>query len=211
MNKMRRQDKLRSLLLILLILFLAANINGINSFLSVQTDRTVDFGHSVAVVPQAWNTTEELNLTNQSKTPHAITNEYVYIDHWDDWPEDHITSVSDGRFASMEDGGFEVLRMENKTMSGVPVSKEYFTNPSRDNNVTWSHVGVNYVFPKEDTNYAIQVHYFTSHDYNNTTFLKEVDDRIEDDMSNIHNNQYNGFFSGIRDIFNFITGSFNQK
>ena len=211
MNKMRRQDKFRSLLLILLILFLAANINGINSFLSVQTDRTVDFGHSVAVVPQAWNTTEELNLTNQSKTPHAITNEYVYIDHWDDWPEDHITSVSDGRFASMEDGGFEVLRMENKTMSGVPVSKEYFTNPSRDNNVTWSHVGVNYVFPKEDTNYAIQVHYFTSHDYNNTTFLKEVDDRIEDDMSNIHNNQYNGFFSGIRDIFNFVVGSFNQK
>ena len=208
---MRRQDKLRSLLLILLILFLAANINGINSFLSVQTDRTVDFGHSVAVVPQAWNTTEELNLTNQSKTPHAITNEYVYIDHWDDWPEDHITSVSDGKFASMEDGGFEVLRMENKTMSGVPVSKEYFTNPSRDNNVTWSHVGVNYVFPKEDTNYAIQVHYFTSHDYNNTTFLKEVDDRIEDDMSNIHNNQYNGFFSGIRDIFNFVVGSFNQK
>ena len=208
---MRRQDKLRSLLLILLILFIAANINEINSFLSVQTDRTVDFGHSVAVVPQAWNTTEELNLTNQSKTPHAITNEYVYIDHWDDWPEDHITSVSDGKFASMEDGGFEVLRMENKTMSGVPVSKEYFTNPSRDNNVTWSHVGVNYVFPKEDTNYAIQVHYFTSHDYNNTTFLKEVDDRIEDDMSNIHNNQYNGFFSGIRDVFNFITGTFNQK
>ena len=79
---MRRQDKFRSLLLILLILFLAANINAINSFLSVQTDRTVDFGHSVAVVPQAWNTTEELNLTNQSKTPHAITNEYVYIDHW---------------------------------------------------------------------------------------------------------------------------------
>lgn len=208
---MRRQDKLRSLLLILLILFIAANINGINSFLSVQTDRTIDFGHSVTVVPQAWNTTEELNLTNQSKTPHAITNEYVYIDHWDDWPEDHITSVSDGKFASMEDGGFEVLRMENKTMNGVPVSKEYFTNPSRDNNVTWSHVGVNYVFPKEDTNYAIQVHYFTSHDYNNTTFLKEVDDRIEDDMSNIHNNQYNGFISGVRDVFNFITGTFNQK
>ena len=111
----------------------------------------------------------------------------------------------------MEDGGFKVLRMENKTMSGVPVSKEYFTNPSRDNNVTWSHVGVNYVFQKEDTNYAIQVHYFTSHDYNNTTFLKEVDDRIEDDMSNIHNNQYNGFISGVRDVFNFITGAFNQK
>ncbi|MBO6274155.1 MAG: hypothetical protein J6M91_01210, partial [Methanobrevibacter sp.] len=173
---MRRQDVIRSIILAIIIIFLAANINGINSFLSVQTDRTIDFDHSVTVVPQAWNTTEELNQTNQSKTPHAITNEYVYIDHWDDWPEDHITSISNEKFASMENGGFEVLKVENTTLSGVPVSKEYFTNPSRDNNVTWSHIGVNYVFPKEDTNYSIQVHYFTSHDYNNTTFLKEVDD-----------------------------------
>ena len=202
---MRRQDVIRSIILAIIIIFLAANINGINSFLSVQTDRTIDFDHSVTVVPQAWNTTEELNQTNQSKTPHAITNEYVYIDHWDDWPEDHITSISNEKFASMENGGFEVLKVENTTLSGVPVSKEYFTNPSRDNNVTWSHIGVNYVFPKEDTNYSIQVHYFTSHDYNNTTFLKEVDDRIEDDMSNIHNNQYNGFFSGIRGIYNFFS------
>lgn len=208
---MRKEDMLRSVLLALFIVFIAANINGINSFLSVQTDRTIDFDHSVTVVPQAWNTTDELNLTNQSKTPHAITNQYVYIDHWDDWPEDHITSISNEKFASMEDGGFEVLRSENKTMSGVPVSKEYFTNPSRDNNVTWSHIGVNYVFPKEDTNYSIQVHYFTTHDYNNETFLKEVDDRIEDDMSNIHNNEYNGFFSGIRDLYNFFADMINQK
>lgn len=208
---MRKEDMLRSVLLALFIVFIAANINGINSFLSVQTDRTIDFDHSVTVVPQAWNTTDELNLTNQSKTPHAITNQYVYIDHWDDWPEDHITSISNEKFASMEDGGFEVLRIENKTMSGVPVSKEYFTNPSRDNNVTWSHIGVNYVFPKEDTNYSIQVHYFTTHDYNNETFLKEVDDRIEDDMSNIHNNEYNGFFSGIRDLYNFFADMINQK
>jgi len=208
---MRREDIIRSIILALIIIFLAANINGINSFLSVQTDRTIDFDHSVTVVPQAWNTTEELNQTNQSKTPHAITNEYVYIDHWDDWPEDHITSISNEKFASMENGGFEVLKVENTTLSGVPVSKEYFTNPSRDNNVTWSHIGVNYVFPKEDTNYSIQVHYFTSHDYNNTTFLKEVDDRIEDDMSNIHNNQYNGFFSGIRGIYNFFSNMIKQK
>lgn len=208
---MRKEDMLRSVLLALFIVFIAANINGINSFLSVQTDRTIDFDHSVTVVPQAWNTTDELNLTNQSKTPHAITNQYVYIDHWDDWPEDHITSISNEKFASMEDGGFEVLRIGNKTMSGVPVSKEYFTNPSRDNNVTWSHIGVNYVFPKEDTNYSIQVHYFTTHDYNNETFLKEVDDRIEDDMSNIHNNEYNGFFSGIRDLYNFFADMINQK
>ena len=193
------------LLIVIFIIIVAANINGINSFLSVNTDKTINFGHSVAVVPEAWNTTDELNLTNHSKTPHAITNKYVYMDFWDDWPEDHITSISNDRYASMENGGFKVLKTENKTMSGVPVSKEYFSNPSRNTNVTFDHVGVNYVFPKEDTNYSIQVHYFTSHDYNNETFLKEVDDRVEDDMSNIHNNNYNGFISGIRNLLNFVS------
>ena len=199
------------LLIVIFIIIVATNINGINSFLSVNTDKTINFGHSVAVVPEAWNTTDELNLTNHSKTPHAITNKYVYMDFWDDWPEDHITSISNDRYASMENGGFKVLKTENKTMSGVPVSKEYFANPSRNTNVTFDHVGVNYVFPKEDTNYSIQVHYFTSHDYNNETFLKEVDDRVEDDMSNIHNNNYNGFISGIRNLLNFVSNSFNQK
>lgn len=199
------------LLIVIFIIIVATNINGINSFLSVNTDKTINFGHSVAVVPEAWNTTDELNLTNHSKTPHAITNKYVYMDFWDDWPEDHITSISNDRYASMENGGFKVLKTENKTMSGVPVSKEYFSNPSRNTNVTFDHVGVNYVFPKEDTNYSIQVHYFTSHDYNNDTFLKEVDDRVEDDMSNIHNNNYNGFISGIRNLLNFVSNSFNQK
>lgn len=71
---MRKEDMLRSLVIVIIIIFIALNINGINSFLSVQTDKTVDFGHSVTVVPEAWNTTEELNLTNHSKTPHAITN-----------------------------------------------------------------------------------------------------------------------------------------
>ncbi len=208
---MRRRDMFYWLLIVIFIIIVATNINGINSFLSVNTDKTIDFGHSVAVVPEAWNTTDELNLTNHSKTPHAITNKYVYMDFWDDWPEDHITSISNDRYASMENGGFKVLKTENKTMSGVPVSKEYFSNPSRNTNVTFDHVGVNYVFPKEDTNYSIQVHYFTSHDYNNDTFLKEVDDRVEDDMSNIHNNNYNGFISGIRNLLNFVSNSFNQK
>ena len=208
---MRRRDIFYWLLIVIFIIIVATNINGINSFLSVNTDKTINFGHSVAVVPEAWNTTDELNLTNHSKTPHAITNKYVYMDFWDDWPEDHITSISNDRYASMENGGFKVLKTENKTMSGVPVSKEYFSNPSRNTNVTFDHVGVNYVFPKEDTNYSIQVHYFTSHDYNNDTFLKEVDDRVEDDMSNIHNNNYNGFISGIRNLLNFVSNSFNQK
>lgn len=204
---MRQRDILHTIIVIVIIIFIAVNINGINSFLSFQTDKTVEFGHSIAVVPQAWNTTDEMNLTNQSKTPDAITNGYVFIDHWDDWPEDHITSVSEAKFKAMEDGGYEVLKNENHTLSGVKVSKQYFSNPSRNTNTTWNHIGVNYVFAKEDTNYAIQVHYFTTQDYNNTTFIKEIDDRIEDDMSNIHNNNYNGFTSGISNIFNSITGN----
>ena len=208
---MRRRDMFYWLLIIIFILIVASNINGINNFLSVNTDKTVHFGHSTAVVPETWNTTDELNLTNHSKTPHAITNKYIYIDLWDDWPEDHITSISNDRYASMENGSFKVLKTENKTMSGVPVSKEYFSNPSRNTNVTFDHVGVNYVFPKEDTNYSIQVHYLTSHDYNNNTFLKEIDDRIEDDMANIHNNNYNSIISGTRDLLNFVLNSFKQK
>jgi hypothetical protein len=208
---MRRRDMFYWLLIIIFILIVASNINGINSFLSVNTDKTVHFGHSTAVVPETWNTTDELNLTNHSKTPHAITNRYLYIDLWDDWPEDHITSISNDRYASMENGNFKVLKTENKTMSGVPVSKEYFSNPSRNTNVTFDHVGVNYVFPKEDTNYSIQVHYLTTHDYSNETFLKEIDDRIEDDMANIHNNNYNSIISGTRDLLNFISNSFKQK
>jgi hypothetical protein len=205
---MRNQEKLMGILIIILILFIASNINGINSFLSGTTEKTIEFGHSASVVPQAWNTTKELNQTNMSKTPDAITNEYVYIDHWDDWPEDHITSISEAKFRDMENGSYKVLKNENSTLSGVPVSKQYFSNPSKDNNQSWSHVGVSYVFPKEDSNYAVQVHYFTSPDYNNTTFLKEVDDRIEDDMANIHNKNFNGFISAANHIYQIVSGLF---
>ena len=195
---MRREDMLRGFFIIILILFIAVNINGINSFLSFHTDKTVDFGHSLSVVPQAWNTTDELNLTNESKTQPAITNGYVFIDHWDDWPEDTITSISEAKFRAMEDGGYKVLKNDKCTLGGMTVSKQYFTNPSRDTDTVWNPIGVNYVFSKEDTNYAVQVHYFTKQDYNNTTFLKEIDDRVEDDIANIHNNDFNGFVSSIQ-------------
>ncbi len=194
---MRKEDMLRGFLIVILILFIAVNINGINSFLSFHTDKTADFGHSMTVVPEAWNTTDELNLTSEAKTQHAITNGYVFIDHWDDWPENTITSVSEAKFKDMEDGGYKVLKNDNATLSGVAVSKQYFTNPSRNNDTVWNHVGVNYVFSKEDTNYTIQVHYFTSQDYKNATFLKEIDERVEDDMANIHNKDYNEFVSGV--------------
>ena len=68
---MRRGDIIRGVVLVIIILFFATNINAINSFLSVSTDRTIEFDHSVTIVPQAWNSTEELNLTNESKTPTA--------------------------------------------------------------------------------------------------------------------------------------------
>lgn len=74
----------------------------------------------------------------------------------------------------------------------------------RDNDYQWDHVGVNYVFPKEDTNYSIEVHYFTTYDYHNKTYTKELDDRIEDMIGNIHNKEYNGFFSGINKIYNYL-------
>ena len=102
-------------------------MEAVSKLVRIHTDKTISFDESIYVVPHGWNTTDELNISG--KNGNAMTNGYVILDSWDDWPEDHITSVSDGKFASMEDGGFEVLRMENKTMSGVPVSKEYFTNP----------------------------------------------------------------------------------
>ena len=49
---MRNQEKLIGLLIIILIIFIASNINGINSFLSGTTDKTIEFGHSASVVPK---------------------------------------------------------------------------------------------------------------------------------------------------------------
>lgn len=36
------------------------------------------------------------------------------------------------------------------------------------------------------------------------TYTKELDDRIEDMIGNIHNQEYNGFFSGINEIYNYL-------
>lgn len=204
---MRREETLRWLIVIVFILFFAVNINGINNFLSFNNDKTVDFGHSATVVPQGWNTTDELNLINESKTEPAISNGYIFIDHWDDWPENSISSISQDKFKSMEDGKYEVLKNENCTLNGIAVSKQYFSNPSRDNFTVWNHIGVNYVFSKEDTNYTVQVHYFTDQDYNNTTFMKEIDSYIEEDIPNIHNNRFNEFVSNFWHGFDDVKGN----
>ena len=200
----KRNNMLRIFVLIIFIIFIAININPINEFLTFSHDKTIDFGHSVADVPQGLNTTAELDMVNQSKTEPAMTNGYIFIDHWDDWPEDNITSISESEFKSLEDGRYKVLKNENCNLNGIAVSKQYFENPSRDNDTVWSNVGVNYVFSKEDTNYTIQVHYFTKQDYKNSTFTKQIDEIVASDMEEIHNNEYNTVVSNVWHVFDAI-------
>lgn len=194
---MRRKDVLFSLVLLVVVLYLVANISAINSLLSFSTDKTLDVGNSQVVVPESWNTTSELNMTNKAKTNDSITNGYVIWNIWEEWPENHISIISTNRFKSMEKNEYQVINESTVELGGQNVSKQYFYLPSRDNNVVWDCIGLNYVFTKEDMNYAIQIQYFTKADYNNLTFQKELDDRFEDVMANIHNKGYDGFFSRI--------------
>lgn len=197
---MRRKDVLFSLVLLVVVLYLVANISAINSFLSFSTDKTLDVGNSQVVVPESWNTTSELNMTNKAKTNDSITNGYVIWNIWEEWPENHISSISTNRFKSMEKNEYQVINESTVELGGQNVSKQYFYLPSRDNNRVWDCIGLNYVFTKEDMNYAIQIQYFTKADYNNLTFQKELDDRFEDVMANIHNKGYDGFFSRINSL-----------
>ena len=187
------REKIAYVIVLLLVFTFIVNLGSINNFLSFQTDKTIQFDDSMYVVLHHWNTTEEMNITG--KTDIGMTNGYVIFDAWDDWPEDHITSISEAKFRALEDGGYKVLKNDNFTASGVKVSKQYFSNPSKDTNTSFQHVGVNYVFPKQDTNYAIQVHYFTTHDYHNESYTKEIDDRVEDIMATMENKNYNWYIS----------------
>lgn len=110
---MQKRDIFMSIVIAIIIIFFVANMSAINNFLSVHTDKTIEFGHSNIVVPEAWNTTDEVNLSSQAKTDNGITNNYTIIDVWDDWPESSITDISNAKFASMESGGFKVLKKEN--------------------------------------------------------------------------------------------------
>ena len=84
-------------------------------------------------------------------------------------------------------------------------------NPSRGPKTNNSNIGVTYIFTMEDRNYSVQIHYFTKHDYNNSSYRKELDDRMEDFISNIHNKHYDGFFSGLNKIIHFVAGRLNIK
>ena len=63
-------------------------------------------------------------------------------------------------------------------------------------------MGVVYIFTKEDKNYCIEVHYFTTTDYNNESFTKELDDRVEDIMANMENTKYNWYISTFNRLLN---------
>ena len=102
-----------------------------------------------------------------------------------------------------ENQSYVVLNSSNVVLGGVNVSREYFSNPELNGNGSNTHIGVTYIFSKENTNYAVQIHYFTDTDYNNSNYTRELDDRFEDFMVNLHNTHYIGI---ITEFYNWITG-----
>lgn len=208
---MRKKDMLISFIIVIIFIYIITILSAVNTILSWNTENQLTFGNSTVNVPQAWNTTEQVNWTDKAKTNNSITNRYVVWDLWDDWPEGHITSVSEGKLRELEHGNYEVVNSTTVNLGGNNVSREYFKNPSRGPETNNSNMGVTYIFHREDGNYAVQIHYFTEHDYNNTTYRRELDDRMEDFMSNIHNKQYNGFFSDINILLHFIANMLGIK
>lgn len=207
---MNKKDMFLMVLVIIALIYVAANMSYINSCLSFQFDKTDEYGHTDIVVPEAWNLTEEFNRSDEAKSNLSFSNDYVIVDIWQDWPEDTITDISEAKFIAMEDGGYKILNKSQVKLSNINVSKEIFTNPSKDTNTSWNHIAVNYVFERQDTNYAVQVHYFSWTDYHNETYMAEVDDRVEDLIGNIHNKNYNGFFSGIYHIYEYLDNAVNS-
>ena len=166
---MNKRERLAYIILIIALLAVVVNLGSINSFLSFQTDKTLQFHDSINVVPDHWNTTDELNMTG--KSGNAMTNGYVIFDAWDDWPEDYMGPQSKARLASMEDGGYKTVKSEVIKLGGKNVTREYYSNPSRDTNTTFDHMGVVYIFTKQDRNYCIEIHYFTTNDNNNQSYV----------------------------------------
>jgi hypothetical protein len=92
------------------------------------------------------------------------------------------------------------MKEDTIKLGNYNVSRLYFTNPSRDTEYVYDHIGVVYIFHKEDCNYMIEGHYMTTHDYENKSFTKEVDVRVEDMIANMHNKQYNFWISEIKHL-----------
>lgn len=200
---MRNRDKITSIILVIILIYIICNLSAINSFLTFATDQTFKQGDTRVVVPEAWNITGDTNLSNESKSNLSITNYYVIWDIFEKWPEDHISDISHARFRELEDGNYQIVNSSIIKLGGADVSREYFRNPTRDTDTIWDCMGVNYVFTREDVNYCVQIHYFTKIDYHNESYTTELDDRMEDFMANVHNENYNGFFSLINHIIDY--------
>lgn len=199
---MNLKDKIGYIIIVLIIFTLVINLGTINNFLSFQTDKTIQFDNSTYVVPETWNTTDELNMSNQAKSELGMTKGYIIFDMWDNWPESYMGTKSKERLKSMEEGGYETVRSEVIKLGGKNVTREYYKNPSRDTETKWDCMGVVYIFEKQDTNYCIEVHYFTKNDYNNVSYLNEIDDRVEDIMANVEYSNYNWYFSTFNRLIN---------
>ena len=179
------------------------NLSAINNFLAATTDKHIEFGHTRIIIPEAWNTTDEMGLTEE-KSNKSFTNGYVVWEIWEDWPESRISPLSRELLMKAENQSYVVLNSSNVILGGVNVSREYFSNLAMNTNNSDAHIGVTYVFTKENTNYAVQIHYFTEADYNNTNYTRELDDRFEDFMVNLQNTHYIGI---ITELYNWMTGN----
>lgn len=197
---MNLRQKIGYVIIILLVFTFVINLGTINSFLSFQTDKTIQIDESIYVVPDAWNTTEEFNVSSRNGV--GMYNEYIILDVWDDWPEDHMGPLSKAKLAAMEGGNYKTVKSEIIQLGGKNVTREYFTNPTLDTNTSWKHMGVVYMFQKQDRNYTVEVYYFTTNDYNNASYLKEIDDRVEDMMANMEYKHYNWYISSFNRLMN---------
>ena len=197
---MKHREKFGVVIVIAILLLFLTNMGAINNFLSFHTDKTVQLEHSGFVVPDAWNTSKELNMSSKTKSPYSITNGYIIFDIFEDWCENYTGPQTLSKLSSMEGGNFEVIKNEEIHLGNYNVSRLYYSNPSRDTDYVYDHIGVVYIFHKEDCNYMIDGHYMTSHDYENKSFTKELDDRVEDMIANMNNKHYNFWISEFKNL-----------
>lgn len=197
---MKHREKFGVVIVIVILLLFLTNMSAINNFLSFHTDKTVQLEHSGVVVPDAWNTSKELNMSSKAKSPYSITNGYIIFDIFEDWCENYTGPQTLSKLSSMEGGNFEVIKNEEIHLGNYNVSRLYYSNPSRDTDYVYDHIGVVYIFHKEDCNYMIDGHYMTSHDYENKSFTKELDDRVEDMIANMNNKHYNFWISEFKNL-----------
>lgn len=74
---MRKKDMLISFIIVIIFIYIITNLSAVNTILSWNTENQLTFGNSTVNVPQAWNTTEQVNWTDKAKTNNSITNRYV--------------------------------------------------------------------------------------------------------------------------------------